>query len=394
MAAVLAALLLVISFASSNPAAAQSSNLLGRGASDSTDTAPTAPSAPSRVEDSMITLPGWLSDIVGQTVIIQTKLNREITATLREAKSGDSFWPGLMIIALSFAYGVFHAAGPGHGKMITTTYFLSRDAGWKQGVAMGSLIAAVQAVSAIILVGSLTLVLNLGPAAITRNGLVMEAVSYALIALLGGLMCLRILQGRDDCCDHGGHTHQHHDHDHNHDHHHHHDAPHSRHACDHTHHVHHAHTGHADHHSHGHDGHGHDEHRHDDSHQHTHDHAHAHQNAPAPTAQTRWQMIASGVVVGLRPCTGSILVLLFTLANGMFLIGIGAAFAMAAGVALTISLIGLAAIGIRTGTRHLFDLSDSTSGIVRRGVGFAGAATITLFGVMLLLASARQMGWL
>ena len=105
-------------------------------------------------------------------------------------------------------------------------------------------------------------------------------------------------------------------------------------------------------------------------------------------------MITSGIVVGLRPCTGSILVLLFTLANGMFLIGIGAAFAMAVGVALTISLIGLAAIGIRTGTQNLFSLSDTSAGLVRRSVGFAGASVITLFGVMLLLASSRQLGWL
>ncbi len=105
-------------------------------------------------------------------------------------------------------------------------------------------------------------------------------------------------------------------------------------------------------------------------------------------------MIASGIVVGLRPCTGSILVLLFTLANGLFLIGVASAFAMALGVALTISLIGLAAIGIRTGTQHLFTVSESTSGWLRRGVGLAGAALITLFGLLLLLSAARQLGWL
>ncbi|MBC07350.1 MAG: high frequency lysogenization protein HflD [Thalassospira sp.] len=345
-------MLLAISFSSSNPAAAQSSNLLGRGASESPQSkpAPTSATEANGDEESLIALPDWLSDLVGQTVIIQTKLNREITATLREAKQGDSFWPGLVIIALSFGYGVFHAAGPGHGKMITTTYFLSRDAGWKQGVAMGSLIATVQAVSAIIMVGGLTLILNLGPAAVTKNGLIMEAVSYALIAVLGAVMALRILQGRDDCCDHhgpGAHDHHHHEHDHAHGH-------------DHDHH----------------EGHHHDHHDH------------------APAVQSNWQMISTGIVAGLRPCTGSILVLLFTLANGMFLIGIGAAFAMALGVAITISLIGLAAIGIRTGTQHLFSLSETSSGIIRRTVGFTGAAIITLFGVMLLLASARQLGWL
>lgn len=336
------AFLLAISFLPSNQALAQASNLLGRGTSSEQSQSPAGQPTPDSGE-SLIRLPGWLSDIVGQVVVIQTQLNRQMTATLRSAKTGDAWWPGLTIIALSFAYGVFHAAGPGHGKMVTTTYFLSRDAGWKQGVAMGSLIAAVQAVTAIILVGSLALILNLGPAAITQNGLVLEAISYALIAGLGGLMCLRILQGRDDCCDHGGHDHHHHNHEHTHDH-------------DHAHHP-------------------------------DHDHSHA-------DTKSRWQMIASGVVVGLRPCTGSILVLLFTLANGLFLIGVASAFAMAAGVALTISLIGLAAIGIRTGTRHLFSVSENTSGWLRRGVGLTGAALITLFGLLLLLSAARQLGWL
>lgn len=342
MPALIMAFLLAISFLPSNQALAQASNLLGRGTSS--EQAPNPPDqTPQNDGESLISLPGWLSDIVGQVVVIQTQLNRQMTATLRSAKTGDAWWPGLTIIALSFAYGVFHAAGPGHGKMVTTTYFLSRDAGWKQGVAMGSLIAAVQAVTAIVLVGSLTLILNLGPAAITQNGLVLEAVSYALIAGLGGLMCIRILQGRDDCCDHGGHDHHHyHDHTHHHDHAHHH---------------------------------------------HDHDHNHA-------ITKSRWQMIASGIVVGLRPCTGSILVLLFTLANGLFLIGVASAFAMALGVALTISLIGLAAIGIRTGTQHLFTVSESTSGWLRRGVGLAGAALITLFGLLLLLSAARQLGWL
>lgn len=354
MPVLIMALLATIFFLSNNPALAQSGNLLGRGVTADTPADTENPDTDERANN-LITLPDWLSDIVGQVVIIQTKLNRQMTATLRSAKTGDAWWPGLTIIALSFAYGVFHAAGPGHGKMVTTTYFLSRDAGWKQGVAMGSLIAGVQATTAIVLVGSLTLILNLGPAAITQNGLILEAISYALIAGLGMVMCLRILQGRDDCCDHGGHDH---DHSHNHDHHDH--SPEQPH----------------DHH--------HDHHHHDDAPSHEQDAA----------RKSRWQMIAGGIVVGLRPCTGSILVLLFTLANGLFLIGIASAFAMAAGVALTISLIGLAAIGIRTGTQHMFSLSETTSGLLRRGVGLGGAGLITLFGVMLLLSSARQLGWL
>ncbi|MFH1805174.1 MAG: high frequency lysogenization protein HflD [Pseudomonadota bacterium] len=327
-----ALLLGAMTLVQSVPAQAQSGNLLGRGTA--TETPAEAPTDDNSTGSSV--LPDWLSPVVTKMVQIQSSLNREMTAALRSAREAQSWWPGLTIIGLSFAYGVFHAAGPGHGKMVTTTYFLSRDAGWKQGVTMGTLIAAVQAVSAIVLVGTFALVLNLGPASITRNGLIMEAVSYGLIIIMGAVMCLRIVQGRDDCCDHGP-AEQAHDHSHNHD----------------------------------------------------HDHHHA------PTPYSGWrQTVISGVIVGLRPCTGSILMLLFTLANGLIFIGIVSAFAMAIGVAITISLIGLAAIGMRSGTRKLFSLPDRVSNILRRTIGFAGAGMITLFGVLLLLSSAQQLGWL
>ncbi|OSQ36167.1 high frequency lysogenization protein HflD [Thalassospira mesophila] len=317
---------------------AQTAQLLGR-RSPADQSATTAPA---------IAMPDWLAGIVGGAMKIQTQLNRDMTQTLRDAKQGNSWWPALSIIALSFAYGVFHAAGPGHGKMVTSTYFLSRDAGWKQGVAMGGLIAATQAVSAILLVGTLGLIFDLGPAAITKNGLLLELASYALIVVMGFYMCLRIAQGRDDCCDHGpaAHTHSH-DHDHSH------------------------------------------------SHDHQHEHAHAPETRQSHTTNTRGRSnaIISAIIVGLRPCTGSILMLLFTLANGLFLIGIAAAFAMAFGVALTVSAIGLAAIGIRFGSQKLFPVSPAVSLWVRRIVGFGGAALITLFGVVLFLSASHQLGW-
>jgi ABC-type nickel/cobalt efflux system permease component RcnA len=86
--------------------------------------------------------------------------------------------------------------------------------------------------------------------------------------------------------------------------------------------------------------------------------------------------------------------LLFTLANGLFLIGIAAAFAMAFGVALTVSAIGLAAIGIRFGSQKLFSMPPAVSQWVRRIVGFGGAALITLFGVVLFLSASHQLGWI
>src|SRR6266446_5413338 len=108
---------------------------------------------------------------------------------------------------------------------------------------------------------------------------------------------------------------------------------------------------HAHHHHHGHD---HAHHAHGDAHHHEHSHddasAWGHAHAPEPeelAGPGGWKRGLSAIVaVGLRPCSGAILVLVFALAQGLFWTGVASTFVMAVGTAVTVAAIAsLAEIG-------------------------------------------------
>ena len=108
------------------------------------------------------------------------------------------------------------------------------------------------------------------------------------------------------------------------------------------------------HHDHAHHGHHHHEHHHHDHHGHDHhDHASAWGHAHAPEPQELagpggWKRGLSAIVaVGLRPCSGAILVLVFALAQGLFWAGIAATFIMGLGTAITVAVIATIAVGAR-----------------------------------------------
>ena len=81
--------------------------------------------------------------------------------------------------------------------------------------------------------------------------------------------------------------------------------------------------------------------------------------------------------VGLRPCSGAILVLVFALAQGLFLGGIAATFVMGFGTALTVSAKGLA-------RRLTAGSSDGRGAVVLRGLEFAAACMVLVLGSGLL----------
>jgi ABC-type nickel/cobalt efflux system permease component RcnA len=96
-------------------------------------------------------------------------------------------------------------------------------------------------------------------------------------------------------------------------------------------------------------------------------------------------MLATGAAVGLRPCSGAILVLLFSLANDIVLIGILATFAMAVGVAITVTAVSLASLGVH---RAATAMGGRTKRIAETGysaVALGGALLIAVFGILELV---------
>ena len=90
-----------------------------------------------------------------------------------------------MLALLSFIYGVVHAVGPGHGKTIISSYVVANEETVRRGVIISFIAAALQALSAIALVGILAFALNASGLKINAWANQLESVSYALIALVG-----------------------------------------------------------------------------------------------------------------------------------------------------------------------------------------------------------------
>ena len=170
----------------------------------------------------------------------QAEFYRMLSGLIRAAKADGS--AAYTLLGISFLYGIFHAAGPGHGKAVISSYLVANDETWRRGVVLSFASAILQAFTAIAIVGIAAAMLGATAKAMGDTVRVIEIVSYALIVLIGlrllwvkGRAFLRLLRGSADAGPSHDHAHDHHhghNHDHDHDHHHHGHA----HAHDHHHH--------------------------------------------------------------------------------------------------------------------------------------------------------------
>jgi nickel/cobalt exporter len=159
---------------------------------------------------------------------------------------------------------------------------------------------------------------------------------------------------------------------------------HAGHGHDHDHRDHshaHAHVAHHDH------PHGHDDHEHE--HEHVHDEHCGHAHGPDPSelgGPGGWRRGFGAIfAVGIRPCSGAILVLVFALAQGMFWAGIAATFVMGLGTAITVATIAVIAVSAKDLARRLSGGREGSGALIMRGVEFGAAGLVLLFGVGLLL---------
>jgi nickel/cobalt exporter len=306
--------------------------------------------------------------IVGWLLSKQSQFYREMSATIRAAKTdGSAVWT---LLAISLAYGIFHAAGPGHGKAVISSYLIANEETARRGIALSFVSALMQALVAVLIVGIGAWLLNITAQTMCGTERVIEIASYALIAVLGARLVWSKGRGVFHAwrpslpvpaphlaMAHGSASHHdHHSHDHPHSH------PHTMHAGpvadgEVDGHVHDAHCGH----SHG----------------------------PLPdqlAGPGGWKRGLSAIVaVGMRPCSGAILVLVFALAQGMFWAGIAAAFVMGLGTAITVATIAVVAVTAKGFARRLAGGSDRRGAWLMRCLEFGAAALVLLFGVGLLL---------
>jgi ABC-type nickel/cobalt efflux system permease component RcnA len=133
-------------------------------------------------------------------------------------------------------------------------------------------------------------------------------------------------------------------------------------------------------------GHEHAEHH---EHGHVHDEHCGHSHGPEPSQLSGpggWRRGFSAVLtVGIRPCSGAILVLVFALAQGLFWAGIAATFVMGLGTAITVATIAIIAVSAKGLARRITAGRGGGGALLMRGVEFAAAGMVLLFGVGLLL---------
>lgn len=294
----------------------------------------------------------------------QQRFYRELTGALAAMRKEP--WAASALVGLSFAYGIFHAAGPGHGKAVISAYMLANEVALKRGILLSFASALMQGLSALVIVGTAYLLLRGTAVSMTDATRTMEIASYAAVMAFGAWLLVRkIFVGRPrrstaradapavtggnaaslarvslDCST---------DHDREHDR----ERGHQHHgggavctACGHVH-------------------------------------------APDPSALSgerlsRREAWSAIVAVGLRPCSGALIVLTFALLNGIHFGGLASVLAMSLGTAITVSVLASLAVGAKgLALRYSGAASSRLTSIIEIG----GAAMVFLLGAVLLTAS-------
>ena len=317
--------------------------------------------------------PGWLASFFGSVSVWQSHFYRQLTGAVRAWQAdGGAAWA---LMGLSFAYGVFHALGPGHGKAVISSYVLANRQTARNGALLALASSLIQALVAIVMVAILAVVFNATAATMNQATRWLELASYALVTLLGawlvwvkavrpllrrfgdsrpvsaaGASALKGAAALRAIAVHAptpGHPHAH--------------ARFDGHAV-------------AGEHVHAHD---------------AIDCGCGHAHAPAPeqvAGPLDWRRAWSAILaVGLRPCSGALIVLVFALSQGFFLAGVASALAMGLGTGLTVA--ALACLAVAAGgaaTRLGRRLSGAGAARLRYAVEALAALAVLLLGVMLL----------
>ena len=298
--------------------------------------------------------------VVGWLLAKQGEFYRALSGLVRAAKAdGSAVWG---LLGLSFLYGVFHAAGPGHGKAVISSYLVANEETWRRGVVLSFASALLQALVAIAIVGVAAALLNATAKTMGDAVRWIEVVSYALIVVVGArllwtkgrafMSALHANFAPAPVLAAAGavtvpiHEHRDHHHHHHHDHHH-------------------------DHHDHGHDA------------------ACGHSHGPEPqdlAGPGGWQRGLSAIVaVGLRPCSGAILVLVFALAQGLFWAGVASTLVMGLGTAVAVAAIASLAVGAKAFAASLATTRGGYGELALRGIEVGAAVLVVAFGLLLLM---------
>lgn len=272
--------------------------------------------------------PPSTTGIGGMILAWQSVFYRELMVSLKAVAASPAALWGLL--GLAFGYGVFHAAGPGHGKAVISGYIVADDRSLRRGLGLSFAAAILQALVAIALVGTLTIALRQTVQTMAAATDIVERVSFALVAIVGAFVLWR-KAGALLALGHGAQAHD----------------P----SCD-----------------------------------------HVHMPGPDEIARLRnWREMAGVVVAaGLRPCAGALIILVFAASQGLLWAGIAATFAMALGTALTTGALAALAVFFKFAALRLAGGSSLRAARTLAGLELLAAAFVAVFGAALFLGLAMS----
>ena len=231
-----------------------------------------------KVERSGVSLTSPLAPVTAFFVKLQRDFNRKLGAEMRAIRDGADHTALWLAMLGGLLYGAFHAAGPGHGKAVVASYFLSRDARIGRGLLMGAQISLTHVISAVLVVAALRYLFGRWGFGNIEDIREIKLASYALIAATGLTLLWRALLARGS--QRARHEHHHHG---------------SEAMC----------------------------------------------CSPADSASGN---AVISTLVGMVPCTGALLVMVYAFANDIVVAGALVALSIAVGMAATMSLIGMTAV--------------------------------------------------
>lgn len=288
---------------------------------------------PRNPDGSLVTTP-FFEDPVEWLREKQREFSGAMSGAMRSIKTGTPLAAATTLILLSFGYGIFHAAGPGHGKAVISAWLLATENELRRGILVAFMSAAVQALTAIAIVTALLLLVSAVGSTARNVANFMQSASFALIGAMGIWLMASAFRGRN-----GHHDHHHHDHLH--------------------------------------------------EHEHGEDCGHAHLPAAgAVKGDWSWAKASSlAFAVGIRPCNGAILALIFAYSIGLYWAGIASTLVMALGTAITVSVIAALAVYSRSIAVRL--AAGKRAWLDRLGFGLrlAGGAAIAALGGLLFWTS-------
>jgi nickel/cobalt transporter (NicO) family protein len=263
---------------------------------------------------------------------------------IRQLKSSSASTAAWTLLSISFFYGVFHAAGPGHGKAVVTGWVLATENELKRGIIIAFMSALFQALTAIVAVSFILLFVQGGVAMAKNAAGYLESVSYVMIAGMGAYLFWSGFKGfrKSNPAAEGPFELV--------------SRPDSGYALDHV-----------------------------------HDENCGHAHAPvASELQGDWswkRAFAMAFAVGIRPCSGAILVLVASYALGLFWAGVLSTLAMGLGVFITVAAMASLAVFAKATALRLVSADNRWTGLAVKWGKMSIGMLIVAFGLLMFMAS-------